>query len=268
MTRTDKRRPHLVMLHGWGMHSGLFRPWVEKLQTRWVVHSVDLPGHGANRHVPLAADIQQAAGQIQALTRHVPAATWLGWSLGGLLAARMAWEYPERVKRLVMLCASPCFVRRADWPHGVAPQVLEKFGQDLQRDVHQTLQRFMALEVLGCANEKELFKTLKQLATQSPEPSASALEAGLQLLQQTDLRPQLSRLRQPVLWLAGRRDRLVSPLAVRQAASLTGSALKKAAPVAYREIPGAGHAPFLTHMDLLTKNLHEFCHLPQHNVSI
>jgi len=247
----SENRPPLVLVHGWGMHSGLFQPWVRQLQQHWTVYAVDLPGHGGHRHLPLADEIGAAADQFHALTSHLPAATWVGWSLGGLLTLKLALQRPERVQRLVMLCASPCFVRSEEWPEGVDEKLIDQFGQDLRQDVHKTLQRFMALEVLGCANEQRLLKALKTLANHSPEPQAPALEAGLRLLQDTNLRPQLPGLRQPSLWIAGRRDRLVAPHAMQKAA-------QAAAAGKYAVIRGAGHAPFLTHADELTRLLNDF----------
>jgi pimeloyl-[acyl-carrier protein] methyl ester esterase len=45
----------------------------------------------------------------------------------------------------------------------------------------------------------------------------------------------------PSLWLAGRRDRLVSPPAMQRAAAACGGR--------FVEVAHAGHAPFLTHAD-------------------
>ena len=36
----------IVMLHGWGMHSGMFKPMVEAFTRDHSVAAVDLPGHG------------------------------------------------------------------------------------------------------------------------------------------------------------------------------------------------------------------------------
>ena len=36
----------LVMLHGWGMHGGMWGSAVTKLAQHYRVHCVDLPGHG------------------------------------------------------------------------------------------------------------------------------------------------------------------------------------------------------------------------------
>ena len=69
-------------------------------------------------------------------------------------------------------------------------------------------------------------------------PSDAALATGGQLLLHSDLRQQLPDLRMPSLWLAGQRDRLVTPAAMAAAASLAPQARQLS-------VPGTGHAPFL-----------------------
>ncbi len=62
---------------------------------------------------------------------------------------------------------------------------------------------------------------------------------GLAILEQTDLRPILPTLDIPALIIHGGRDRLVPPAA--------GAYLAAALPRArLRELPHAGHAPFLS----------------------
>jgi pimeloyl-[acyl-carrier protein] methyl ester esterase len=55
----------------------------------------------------------------------------------------------------------------------------------------------------------------------------------------------------PSLWIAGRRDRLVSPAAMRAAADLAPRAT-------FVEVAGAGHAPFLTHAEAVASALDAF----------
>jgi pimeloyl-[acyl-carrier protein] methyl ester esterase len=72
------------------------------------------------------------------------------------------------------------------------------------------------------------------------EPSPRVLGEGLQVLEGSDLREALPTLRVPSLWIAGRRDRLVSPQAMQASAAL-------AADARFVQVEHAGHAPFLTH---------------------
>ena len=83
------------------------------------------------------------------------------------------------------------------------------------------------------------------------EPTAQALADGLDLLRQTDLRDRLPTLAVPSLWLAGRRDRLVDPRAMRSAAQLAPRAQLQV-------VEHAGHAPFLTHAATVARALARF----------
>ena len=72
--------PHLVMLHGWSMHSGVWHDLAERLAQRYTLHLVDLPGHGQS---DWHDGDMQLDNLLPALAQHTPdKARWLGWSLG------------------------------------------------------------------------------------------------------------------------------------------------------------------------------------------
>ena len=229
--------PPLVLLHGWAMHGGVFAPLVEQLRDRYTLHMVDLPGHGHNRDsgVPLEAEACAAA-----LCDVLPVAPWCGWSLGGTIALHAAATRPARVPALAMLCATPRFVRAADWQYGLSVEILRDFASGLHEDYRATLERFVALEAFGSEHAKAEIAALRQDLFTRGEPAPSVLIDGLALLESTDLRDALPALQVPSLWLGGRRDRLVDPRAMREAAALAPDAR-------VHVVEHAGHAPFLTH---------------------
>ena len=227
---------HLVLLHGWAMHGGVFAPLVEALRDRCTLHVVDLPGHGRSRGSAISL---QPAACAQAIAARVPPAIWLGWSLGGLYALQAALDFPQHARGLAMLCASPRFVRAADWPHAVSPEILQDFGRDLETDYSGTLERFLALEALGsdCA-QADLRKLRAETFNEHP-PEVRALAEGLDVLERGDLRARLRELTQPSAWIAGRRDRLIPWQAMQWAATQCSGA--------FTRIEGGGHAPFIGH---------------------
>ena len=244
----------LVLLHGWAMHGGVFGPLASPLAERFELHLVDLPGHGRSRDsaVPLEPD-----AVVEAIAARVPVAPWLGWSLGGMFALRAAATWPQRVPALVMLCSAPRFVRDAapeasasptpgaigdDGRYGMSPEIFAGFAQGLREDYHGTLERFLALEAFGSDDARGELRALRGEVFARGEPPAAALARGLDLLHEVDQRPLLPGLRVPSLWIAGRRDRVVDPRAMRAAATRTPGAC-------FVQIEHGGHAPFLTHAD-------------------
>jgi pimeloyl-[acyl-carrier protein] methyl ester esterase len=240
--------PDLVLLLGWAMQGGVFAALAERLSAHFRLHLVDLPGHGLSVYSPVPLELDAVADN---LARRLPRAAWLGWSLGGLFALHLAQRHPERVRALAMLCAPPRFMRGEDWPQGMEPAVFHSFASELARDYRATIDRFLVLEAQGSDHARSEVAMLRAQVGAVGEPNASALAQGLALLRETDLRASLPQLPMPSLWLAGRRDRLVTSQAMEAAA--------QAAPHSrFRRFERAGHAPFLSHADEVAEELLAF----------
>ena len=243
---------HLVLLHGWAMAGSAFEPLAERLEDRCTLHIVDLPGHGRSRESDVSLRPAECA---RAIAKAVPAAVWLGWSLGGVIALQAALDLPEQVRALAMLCASPCFVRNDQWQHAISPEILQQFAIDLREDHRGTLERFLALEALGSDSAQEDLRRLRRDTFAGQPPSAHALCEGLEVLEHTDLRARVHELAQPSAWIAGRRDRLVPWQAMQWSANACGGA--------FTCIRGGGHAPFIGHADEMVSALEPL--LPNRN---
>lgn len=240
--------PPLVLLHGWAMHGGVFAPLLERMSDSHTLHVVDLPGHGQSRDSSVPLQLQPC---VDAILAAVPSAPWCGWSMGGLFALHAAATRPAQVPALVMLCASPRFVRSEDWAFGVSAEIFRDFASGLRNDFRGTLERFVALEAFGSEHARDEIRVLREALFARGEPTAAALADGLELLETSDLRSALPALQVPGLWLGGRRDRLVDPRAIRDAAALSPGA-------SVHVVEHAGHAPFLTHTDEVAATIDGF----------
>nr|WP_284691860.1 pimeloyl-ACP methyl ester esterase BioH [Pinirhizobacter soli] len=237
----------MVMLHGWAMHGGVFDPLVERLRDRFTMYLVDLPGHGRSRMSALPLEPLAIARTVASAT---PPAAWLGWSLGGLVALTAALDLPGRVSALVMVHATPRFVRADDWPDGSDRKLVSQLASDLAGDYHATLERFIALEAMGSGDPRGEARHMRELVFSRGEPDARVLMEGIALLENTDLRGRLPTLKTPSLWLAGHRDRVVHPAAMQASAALCNGS--------FIDIPHAGHAPFIGHADVVASAITTF----------
>ena len=228
----------LVLIHGWAMHGGIFAPLMAELAADFTLYAVDLPGHGYSRESTLALDTDTVRG---ALRGRVPAgALWLGWSMGGLFALAAARDDTLAPRALALLSVTPRFVQAPDWPQAMPRQQFAAFAQALAVDYRATVNRFLALEVLGDAGAQTDLRALRRDVFARGEPDPARLREGLELLQHSDLRDTLRGIAQPALWLAGRRDRLVPPAAQRRAAQAMPQGQ-------YAELEHAAHAGFIGH---------------------
>jgi pimeloyl-[acyl-carrier protein] methyl ester esterase len=229
--------PDLVMLHGWGLHGGLFGPVIAPLAERFRLHLIDLPGHGRS---PILSGDYTLANVADAIAREVPAgAAWLGWSLGGRIALTAA-AAGAAIDKLLLVGTNPCFTQRPDWAHAMPETELEQFAVSLRENYKATLLRFLAVQSRGSERAREELRSLRESLFAHGEPDPQALAGGLELLRSVDLRPALARIAQPTLVLHGERDTL-APLA---AAEYTAAQLPHGQ---LQVIAGAGHAPFLSH---------------------
>ena len=229
--------PDLVMLHGWSMHSAVWHELAEQLAQHFTLHLVDLPGHGQSAWQQGDLDLDVL---IEQLGKQLPEkAYWMGWSLGGLISIAFTNHFPERVKKLVLMAATPCFVQADNWSCAMDAGIFKAFAENLQDNKADTLQRFLLLQARGSKHSRDTIKKLaEQLAIESP-PVEEALQAGLDLLIKTDMRSQLSSLQCPVKIILGDRDTLI-PQQVLPAAKQLQDNLQTSL------LAGAGHAPFIS----------------------
>jgi pimeloyl-[acyl-carrier protein] methyl ester esterase len=215
--------PDLVLLHGWGMHSSIWGGVHDKLARDFRVHAVDLPGYGASPSCQ-PYDLPQLVQEVAAT---VPSgAGVVGWSLGGLVAQRLALSQPQRVARLMLVGSTPCFVQRPDWSCGIEADVLQAFAHDLERDYAATLMRFLSLQVRNGENVRTVLKYLRMALFARGVPSAEVLRAGLNILLENDLRAEAGKLSLPLSIVHGERDMLAPAEAARWlAAQVPGARL-------------------------------------------
>lgn len=240
--------PDLVLIHGWGMHSGIWGGVIRDLALRYRVHAVDLPGYGASPACQ-PYDLDALARSVADVAPNRAAV--IGWSLGGLVAQRWALEQPDQVKRLMLVGSTPCFVQRPDWPHGVAAEVLQNFARELERDYAATLLRFLSLQARNGEHVRSVMKYLRVALFARGVPAVDVLAAGLGILLDSDLRRSASALSVPLYVLHGERDALAPADAARWLAGTCGDAVLNV-------IPGCAHAPFLSHPETFLRAVTEF----------
>ncbi|MGB5249150.1 MAG: pimeloyl-ACP methyl ester esterase BioH [Gammaproteobacteria bacterium] len=238
----------LVLIHGWGLHGGIWSELLPSLSQRWRVICPDLPGHGAS---PRASTLNLDT-LVEAVASNAPRrATYIGWSLGGMVAMEIARRLPQRVERLVLMATTPKFVTAPGWPCGVTPEVLDSFGAGLAADYRSTVRNFLTLQARGDSHAVELLRTLRRRVFAHGEPDPAALGQCLEVLASSDLRPGLEQIPHPTLVLAGEHDRLCPAEAGRRMASTLPDA-------EFSVIDGGSHAPFLSHRDAVLSQLHAF----------
>ncbi|OQW70599.1 MAG: pimeloyl-[acyl-carrier protein] methyl ester esterase [Proteobacteria bacterium ST_bin12] len=238
----------LVLLHGWGMHSGVWQPLIKKLSAQYMLYLVDLPGMGNSRPIEpyhlhaLADEVAQVIPGVSDV---------LGWSLGGLVAQRIALNQPDRIRRLVLVGSTPCFVNKAGWDAGINPANFESFAQAVNSDYKATILQFLTLQCMKADDARSTLKQLRASFETRPTPTQTTLQRALQILLDADLRDEVANIRKPTLLIHGDRDTL-APV---QAAHWMMQQLPQGF---LRVMSGSAHAPFLSHSEQFIAALNQF----------
>jgi len=156
----------------------------------------------------------------------------VGESFGGLVALDYVLLYPERVQRLVLENAFPCYRRRlrARLAHALIPLLLLGVGQRIKDFV---VDRTLRQEGILVEDRRLLQEAMRHI-------NLGAYRRRLELIRKVDLRPHLPQITVPTVLLASGRDKLVPSI---REAHFMASQIPNAR---VYEFPEAGHALLLT----------------------
>lgn len=252
--REAGKGPPLVLLHGWAMSSAVFTEALESLSDEFRVLAPDFRGHGASEggaafgFTDFAADLRE---WMEALD--LKDAVLGGWSMGGQVLLEVYPFVRWRVRRLMLIAATPRFTAEGDWSEGLPRGQVRAMARDLKRNYRKTMGDFFALQFSGEEIDRGRYRRIVDFAVRQgrlPEPGTAL--AALETLSREDQRGRLAAIDCPVLVLHGELDRIVPPGA--------GRYLSEHLPQGELVLlSGVGHAPFLSRPGDVFDRWRSFC---------
>ena len=196
--RTVGKGKNLVLLHGWAFNSDVFQALVIKYKKDYCITVIDLPGHG--RSPDLDGGIHTWCNEI---IKFIPEKSiLLGWSLGGLLSIFIANKI--KLNELILVASSPCLVNNDNWNLGIKNEIFDQFVINLKTDSTKALKRFVSLQSKNKSQINELHKSIQKYPA-----SQSALDNGLEIIINSDLRTQYKNILTPKKCILGTHDTLI-----------------------------------------------------------
>ena len=242
---------NIILLHGWGMHGGLWGKFNDLLSESFETHAIDLPGFGYSKDIKndftLDSLSKVVEEYIDSLTTSV---SLIGWSLGGLIAQNILKRKNIEINKLVLVATTPSFTKKEGWDTAMEQAVFNDFANDLKLDYKKTLNRFLSLQTRGSNLSRDVLRELNKQLNSRGEPNIKALEMGLDILSKTDLR-SVNQYETPVMLVSGEKDTLV-PLAVNIEFEKMFSNLEQLS------LEKTGHAPFISNPELCAEKIKNF----------
>lgn len=188
----------LQLLHGVGLDHRMWRRCRPQLDEQHEVTAPDLPGHGASAAVPSGWTLREVAGSVSdavAEPTHL-----VGFSLGALVAQRIALDRPELVRSLTLV--SSVADRSPEQSRAVAAR-LHEAEHDFDAVVDRAVARWMADS--WRAAEPELAEELRTTLRRQHRPSYLRCYRIFAEADQ-ELRPLLGGITAPTLAITGAHD--------------------------------------------------------------
>lgn len=230
----------IILLHGWGMHGGVWGEFQQLLSPCHKVHTIDLPGYGFSRGVKSDYKLSSFTNVIEDyIDKNIKSeVTLVAWSLSGLIALDLVARKITKIKNIVFIASTPCFTQKESWQHGIEKTIFHNFAYDLEQNYKKTLQRFLSLQTRGSDIANQDLRKLKNKLNERSEPHIDALKQGLKILSEQDLRTG-NKYTTPALVLLGEKDTLV-PVGVKSEFE------KMFSNIEVEVLENVGHAPFIT----------------------
>jgi len=220
----------LVCIHGVGSYLEAWDGVAERLADRFRILTFDLRGHGRSTKVRGRYEIDDFVGDVLALADHAGFDTFnlAGFSLGGLIAQRLALTHQQRLRRLVLLATVAG--RTDEERERVAARLTALQAGDRGAHYDASLSRWLT-EDFQAKNPELIVKLRLRNAENDPDCYAAAYR----VLAQTDFGGLLDQIRVPVLIATGEHDAGSNPrMALYMHERILGSKL--------RILPGLRHS--------------------------
>jgi pimeloyl-ACP methyl ester carboxylesterase len=167
-----------------------------------------------------AYSLADMAGDAAGLLDHlgIERAHVVGASMGGMIAQKIAIEFPERVLSLVSIMSNTGGRLSGQPALGIYPIFLKQAPGDRDGYVEHVVRLYRSIGSPGFPFDEA---GVRAMAALSHERGVSAAASGRQLaaiVSDGDRSPQLRRLRIPALVIHGTKDRLVAPSGGRRTA--------------------------------------------------
>jgi pimeloyl-ACP methyl ester carboxylesterase len=241
----------VIMIHGGGSHSGEWVNILKPLSEHYHLYVVDRPGCGLtdplnyrgvdyrNSAVDFVRSFMDAAGLARAI--------FVGNSMGGYFSIRFAFEYPERVVKLVLVGAPaglnyyvPVQLRLMGWKgiNSVLKKTVAKPGISSLTAIHKQI---LVANIHKLPKEYLYHSSFNHQINGNFDAFSTMLENVLTLKGwRKDLYygDELHRLKMPVRFIWGSNDAFENPVTGRRKAEAIHDCK-------FEVVEGAGHCPWL-----------------------
>ena len=201
----------VILIHGWPLSDAMYEyQYAALIKNGYRAIGITLRGFGQSDKPYGKYDYDVFADDIKVVLEElqIENAVMGGFSFGGATVIRFASKYNnEHISKLALFgAAAPCEVRKDDFPHGLPIEILNNLIELNSANRPQLIEEFGKL---FAASETALPKGISEwLARIQFQSSQYAMEQGLCMIRDSDLRADLEKITIPTAIFHGKLDKL------------------------------------------------------------
>jgi 3-oxoadipate enol-lactonase len=202
-SRRGTGRP-LVLLHPIGVDRSWWDEYIDDWASRYDVVAIDMRGHGDSSLITSPVTLADHATDIAAVLRQeaITGAALIGVSMGGMVAQRVAIQFPELVSSLI-LCATA-----GGFPDDVRPRILARGDMNREGSMSEVIDDTLARWFTADTPRPDLVEKCRERLAADDWYSWSANWRAISLL---DNLAELQAVSQPALVVACEADASIAP---------------------------------------------------------
>lgn len=247
--------PTVVLLHGFGEDSTIWRNQILRLQSSFQLLVPDLRGTGASAHLTPVQSIEQMADEVIEVLDHeqINNSTIIGHSMGGYVALALAEKYPSYVTG-IGLVHSTSYADNEE-----KKQARTKSIEFIDQNTAAEFMKATIPNLFGEMFKKEHPNEVNALIERGRSFTKEHLIAYYKaMIARPDRTHVIEHAKVPVLYFIGSEDKAVNP-----ADALQQAALPQICQV--HLVQGIAHLGMLESSDELNKTVEDFLQLVQQN---
>ncbi len=236
----------ILLLHGWGACTPFWKETMAALAARGRVIAFDWPGFGDSEAPPGAPCTIDGYAALLGRVMDVlglAAATLIGHSMGASIALTFALAHPERVRRIVSVCAP------VDGPTAF-PWTTVVLSWPILRWFAYVLSRVGWIRRLFTGRFTHAVPMYPEVLDAFGRASYPAVVETVRSMRRLDLAGRVAALRVPILVVAAENDRIVRPAQQDLLRAIPGATV--------RTYAHCGHCPPVEHPETFSRDAAAF----------
>ena len=220
-----------ILLHGWGVTNKVWQGFATKLNGFDNILTPCLYDVSKNSKNQGFSSLARALSKIIKKDSVVVA-----WSIGGLIALRLI-PLTTKIKAIIFIASSPCFINKEEWPNVIQKNKLDELKNRFSENTKVALNHFSGLVATGDEFSSKINKHIRQ--NLAKETQKEILSCWLREMETDDQRNQFIKMEIPSNIILGQNDTLIKSRIKNQIEALN---INTHCVI----IQNCGHAPFVS----------------------